>query len=243
MALFSRKNRRIAKDVVKTGAFTISSVVLLILKIIGTLVLILLTTGLVFACISALYLKTNFSQGVDVELEDITLKQSSIVYYTDPATGLDKEIVTLKSDEYRIWVDYEDIPKYVEQAVVSIEDKRFYKHHGVDWYRTAGAFVNMFLRSRNTFGGSTVTQQLIKNETGRDEGTVQRKLQEIFSALEFEKKYNKEEIMEWYLNKVYFGNGCYGIAAAANYYFDKEVSDLTMAEAASIVGITNNPSL
>ena len=243
MALFSRKNRRIAKDVVKTGAFTVSSVILLVLKIIGTVLLILLTTGLVFACISALYLKTNFSKGVDVELEDITLKQSSIVYYTDPSTGIDKELVTLKSDEYRIWVDYEDIPKYVEQAVVSIEDKRFYKHHGVDWYRTAGAFVNMFLRSRNTFGGSTVTQQLIKNETGRDEGTVQRKLQEIFSALEFEKKYNKEEIMEWYLNKVYFGNGCYGIAAAANYYFDKEVADLTLAEAASIVGITNNPSL
>ena len=87
MALFSRKNRRIAKDVVKTGAFTVSSVILLVLKIIGTVLLILLTTGLVFACISALYLKTNFSKGVDVELEDITLKQSSIVYYTDPSTG------------------------------------------------------------------------------------------------------------------------------------------------------------
>jgi len=243
LAFLSSKNKRIAKNVAKTGAYTVSEVILLILKIIGTFLLICVTTGVVFACIFAMYIKLNYSSDLGYELEEFSLKQSSVVYYSDPETGAYKELVTLKSDEYRIWIDYEEIPKHVEHAVVAIEDKRFYKHNGVDWYRTSGAFVNMFLRSRDTFGGSTITQQLIKNLTGEDEGTVQRKLQEIFSALELEKKYEKDEIVEWYLNKVYFGNNCYGIAAAANYYFGKEVSELSVAEAASIVGITNNPSL
>jgi penicillin-binding protein 1A len=95
---------------------------------------------------------------------------------------------------------------------------------------------------RDTFGGSTITQQLIKNLTHEDDVTVQRKLQEIFRALEYERQYNKEEILELYLNLVYFGHGCYGIGAAAKYYFDKEVSQLTLPEAAAIISITNNPS-
>jgi penicillin-binding protein 1A len=127
--------------------------------------------------------------------------------------------------------------------VVAIEDKRFYEHHGVDWYRTVAAFMNMFLSNDDNFGGSTITQQLIKNITEYDDVTVQRKLYEIFRALELEKNYTKDEIMEWYLNAVYFGHGNYGIAAAADYYYGKEVSDLTLAETASIVGITTNPSM
>ena len=131
---------------------------------------------------------------------------------------------------------------YEEHAAVAIEDKRFYKHKGVDWYRTTGAFINMFLSMKNDFGGSTITQQLIKNLTKQDDITVQRKLLEIFQALEFEKSYDKEEIMEWYLNIVYFGEGCNGVYTAAETYFGKEPKDLTLAECASIIGITNNPS-
>ena len=130
----------------------------------------------------------------------------------------------------------------MEHAAVAIEDKRFYKHKGVDWYRTTGAFINMFLSMKNDFGGSTITQQLIKNLTKQDDITVQRKLLEIFQALEFEKSYDKEEIMEWYLNIVYFGEGCNGVYTAAETYFGKEPKDLTLAECASIIGITNNPS-
>ena len=107
----------------------------------------------------------------------------------------------------------------MEHAAVAIEDKRFYKHKGVDWYRTTGAFINMFLSMKNDFGGSTITQQLIKNLTKQDDITVQRKLLEIFQALEFEKSYDKEEIMEWYLNIVYFGEGCNGVYTAAETYF------------------------
>jgi penicillin-binding protein 1A len=129
----------------------------------------------------------------------------------------------------------------MEHATVAIEDKRFYKHKGVDWYRTVGAFANMFLSMKNDFGGSTITQQLIKGLTGDDQITVQRKILEIFRALEFEKTYTKEEILEWYLNVAYFGEGSYGVGAAANTYFGKNVSDLNLAECAAIIGITNNP--
>jgi len=100
----------------------------------------------------------------------------------------------------------------------------------------------MFLSMRDTFGGSTITQQVIKNLTHEDDVTVQRKLQEIFRALEYERQFNKQDIIELYLNLVYFGHGCYGIGAAANYYFDKEVNQLTLPEAAAIISITNNPS-
>ena len=130
----------------------------------------------------------------------------------------------------------------MEHALVAIEDKRFYTHKGVDWYRTAGAFAGMFLTMNNNFGGSTLTQQLIKNMTGKDEVTVQRKLLEIFQALDLEKTYTKEEIVMWYLNVVYFGESCYGVQTAAQTYFGKNVWDLSLAECASIVGITNNPS-
>ena len=112
----------------------------------------------------------------------------------------------------------------------------------MDWYRTVGAMFTMLTGGDDSFGGSTITQQLIKNLTGNKEVTVQRKLIEIFQALEFEKKYDKDEIIEWYLNAVYFGEGCDGIYTAAQKYFGKEPSQLTLAESASIVGIVNLPT-
>ena len=156
--------------------------------------------------------------------------------------GIWQELATLQADQDRIWVDYDEIPWYMEKALVAIEDRRFYEHKGVDWYRNAGAFVHMFAQMDSSFGGSTITQQLIKNLTGHDDVTVQRKLSEIFSALELEKRYDKQEIIKWYLNAVYFGEGCYGVQKAAQTYFGKDVKDLTLAQCASIVGITNMPT-
>ena len=153
-----------------------------------------------------------------------------------------QQLIELSGSEKRIWVDYNDIPQYMEQAVISIEDKRFYTHKGVDWYRSVGAFFNMFLGMRNDFGGSTITQQLIKNLTKQDDVTVQRKLLEIFQALELEKKYDKQDIMQWYLNVVYYGEGSYGVQAAAQTYFGKDIQDLDLAECAAIAGITNLPT-
>ena len=220
---------------------TISGTVSTVFKVFGSLLLILALTGLIFGCIFAYYVKTCLSSTLDISLEDYQLSESSTIWYTD-STGGWKELVTLTGTEKRIWVDYEKIPPYMEKAVVAIEDKRFYEHKGVDWYRTAGAFAEMFGHTSDTMGGSTITQQLIKNLTGRNEVTVQRKLAEIFSALELEKKYDKQEIIEWYLNAVYFGEGCWGVQTAAQTYFGKDVSELSLAECAAIVGITNKPT-
>ena len=239
----AQHSQRAAGRVVRTGVRTVGGAIALIFKIIGTLILIGVTSALIFACIFLVYVKTNLTSELGITLEDFKLNESSIIYYLDRNDGEYKELVTLQSGEYRIWVDYDQIPKSVEHALVAIEDKRFYTHHGVDWYRTFGAFVNMFLSMKDNFGGSTITQQLIKNVTEDDEVTVQRKLREIFRALDLERRYDKQEIVEWYLNVAYFGHGCYGIGAAANYYFGKDVKDLTLAEAASIIGITNNPSM
>jgi penicillin-binding protein 1A len=242
------KNRavKIAGTVADTGASLVVGVVSLVLKTAGAIILIAVTTGIIFACIFVMYIKTNLSTGLDVKLNDFTMSLSSIMYYIDKDSGGSREMVTLQSSEYRRWVDYDKLSigeKNIEHALVAIEDKRFYEHNGVDWYRTTAAFGNMFLSMKDTFGGSTITQQLIKNLTDDDEATVTRKLTEIFRAIEFEKNYNKEEIVEWYLNIVYFGNHCYGIGAAANYYFGKDAEDMTLAECASIVAITNNPSM
>ena len=236
------RDKRIVKNVAKTGARTFGDIINLILKIIGTGLLIAITTGLVFACIFVIYIKTNLMTNLDLDINDFTLNLSSIIYYIDSG-GQPQELVTVTGSENRIWVDYEDIPIHLEHALIAIEDQRFYSHHGVDWYRTAGAFLNMFVGMRDTFGGSSITQQLIKNLTQQDDVTVQRKLLEIFQALDFEKKYDKDAILTWYMNKVYFGFGRYGVSSAANFYFGKDVWELSIAECASLIGITNNPSM
>ncbi|MCM1148708.1 MAG: transglycosylase domain-containing protein [Butyricicoccus sp.] len=236
-----KNTRQRVERVADTAAMTIGVILRLVLRTVLTVLLIFVTTGLLFACIFAFYVKTSLSTNLDISLDDFAVSLSSTIWYTD-SEGQSQELVTLNSTTNRIWVDYENIPEDMEHALVSIEDKRFYNHKGVDWYRTAGAFGSMFLTMSNNFGGSTLTQQLIKNLTGKDDVTVQRKMVEIFQALEMEKTYTKEQIVEWYLNIVYFGQGCYGIQTAAQTYFGKDVWDLSLAECASIVGITNNPS-
>ena len=209
-------------------------------RILGTIVLIGILTGLLFICIFAVYVKNCIIPSSQLDLDDFNLNQSSTIWYQNDS-GDWQELVTLSGSEKRKWVSLDEIPDYMEHALVAIEDRRFYTHNGVDWLRTGKAAVNMFTGSR-TFGGSTITQQLIKNLTDQDDVTVQRKMLEIFQALEFEKKYDKDDILEWYLNVVYFGEGCYGVQTAAQTYFGKDVNELSIAEAAAIVGITNLPT-
>ena len=232
-----KNDKNKAERVARAAGGAVGGALSLTLKIIVTVVLVLLTTMLLFVCIFAFYVKTSLVDELDISLDDFSLSESSTVYDSEGNV-----LATLSGSENRIWVDYEVIPEDLEHALVAIEDKRFYDHKGVDWYRTVGAVFNMFLGMRDNFGGSTITQQLIKNLTGDNEVTVQRKLVEIFRALEFEKKYDKEEIIEWYLNAVYFGEGCNGIYTAAQTYFGKEPSELSLAECASIVGIVNLPT-
>lgn len=212
-------------------------------KVLGTLLLLGIVTGAFMACYAAVYIKNVIIPEASLDLSAYTLNENSVIKYQDKNTGELVELQTLVGSENRQWVDYEDIPQDLINAVVVVEDKRFYEHNGVDWYRTAGAFVNMFIGMRNTFGGSTLTQQLVKNITEYDDVTVKRKILEIFTALELEKNYTKEDILTWYLNEIYLGQGCYGVQAASQVYFGKDVSELSLAECASLAGITNNPSL
>ena len=197
--------------------------------------------GIAFAMYVHIYINPS-AQETAVEIsKGLGLNLNSFIYTTDAETGEEAVYETIKGRENREWVDSDKIPDNLKNAVVAIEDERFYKHHGVDWWRTLGA-VKGWVLGGDQYGGSTITQQLIKNVTTEDDVTVQRKLVEIFRALDLEKEYTKEEIMEWYLNVVYFGEGASGVQMAANTYFGKDVRDLTLAQCASIIGITNNPS-
>ena len=177
-------------------------------KVLGTMVLVLFLTTLIFACLFALYVKNDLSAQVD-SIDGFTLDQTSVIYYEDPKTGQDVVLRKLYGGANRTWVEYENIPKNLIHACIAIEDKRFEDHQGVDWFTTMKACVKMFL-GQGEAGGSTITQQLVKNITGRDEVTVRRKLVEIFSALELEKKYTKKQIMELYLNVIALGENCEG---------------------------------
>jgi len=237
----SRNKKSKASTAAGVAVRTIGGTISAIFKVIGTILLIIILSVLLFGCIFAYYIKSTVTPNIDISLEDFSVKQSSAILY-EATDGTWQKLIELSGSEKRIWVDYDEIPEYMEDAVVAIEDKRFYTHRGVDWYRTVGAFFNMFLGMRNDFGGSTITQQLIKNLTKQDDITVQRKLLEIFQALELEKKYDKQDIITWYLNVVYFGEGSYGVQAAAQTYFGKNIQDLDLAECAAIAGITNLPT-
>ncbi len=145
------------------------------------------------------------------------------------------------ASERRIFVPYDQMPADLIHAFVAIEDKRFYEHRGVDVRRTAHA-VLCYLGGQSSFGGSTTTQQLVKNLTGHDETTVDRKLREIFLSLDLERNADKEEILECYLNVINLAEGCRGVGAAAHRYFSQSPRDLTLAECATIAAITQNPA-
>lgn len=148
----------------------------------------------------------------------------------------------------RVYVYYDDIPDQIKNAFVSIEDERFWKHNGIDMRGIFRAFVKDVVARDFSEGASTITQQLIKNHVfnvGMDETTklqtIERKVQEQYLAIDLEKEYTKEQILESYLNTIYLGQGVNGIEAAANRYFDKSVKDLTISEISVIAGITKNP--
>ncbi len=211
-------------------------------QIIGTLLLVGVITGCFMACFAVVYVKTAVMPNTGLDLSAYTMMENSVIYYKDKNTGQLVELQTLKGKEDRELVTYDQIPENLINAFVAIEDKRFWKHQGVDWRRTGSGLLRMFTGG-NIQGGSTIDQQLIKNLTNRNDVTVNRKILEIFTALELENNYKKEDILTTYLNWIYLGNGCHGVQAAAKYYFGKNVWELDLAECASLAGITNNPSL
>ncbi len=206
-----------------------------------SMVLIGVTTMAICGMAFAWYVHTYINPNIDINLDDFRLNFTSFVTYIDE-NGQEQNLAELHGSENRVWVDLEEISPDLQHAFVAIEDNRFYEHGGVDWKRSIGAALNYVFHFRDNFGGgSTITQQLIKNLTGDNETSVKRKVSEIMRALELDKNYEKDEILETYLNTIYLGQNAYGVKAAAQTYFGKEPSELTLVECAAIAGITKNP--
>lgn len=199
----------------------------------------------------AMYLvDVTADDGDSLNLTNLQLSLTSIIYYQDSETGEYLEYQRIDGSENRIWVDLEDIPQHVIDAYVAVEDKDFYSHHGVDIVGTVAAMINEYTPIKlfsTKRGASTITQQLVKNLTMDNEGSgiegAFRKIREIYRAFILEKQYSKDEILEAYLNTLRLSHNWAGVQAGANNYFGKDVSQLTIAEAASIAGITKNPSV
>lgn len=152
-------------------------------------------------------------------------------------------IALLQNDKNIIYLTSDQIPELVKQAFVSIEDKRFYKHHGSDPFAIVRAMTSLLGKGRITQGGSTITQQLVRNIYLTHTIRWERKVEEIFIAHAMEREYSKDELLEFYINNIYFSNGCYGIEAASQKYFSRSVSDLDLSETAFLCAIPNNPSI
>lgn len=210
-----------------------------------TVLLIVFIIGIIVGSTFAVYVKNYVDSDIDASLlVNAGTNKTTQIYYTDPETGENVEIEDQRiyGADNGIWVKYEDLPKSLIDAFIAIEDDRFYSHNGVDWITTSKAFINYFVPfSESEFGGSTITQQLVKNLTGDSEAKITRKVQEIFRALNLEKELSKEQILEMYLNVIYFGNNCTGVQTAADTYFGKDVGDLSVEECATLAGIVKNP--
>lgn len=152
-------------------------------------------------------------------------------------------ISTLQGEKNLYYLDIDDIPTYVKTAFISIEDKKFYSHGGVDYKAVLRALLSAVKNGKVTQGGSTITQQLARNIFLSHAVTWERKVEEMFLAWELEDKYTKDEILEFYINNIYFANGNYGIQAASKSYFNKDVHDLTLSQTAFLCAIPNNPTL
>lgn len=225
----------------KKGGITAGRVIGWFFKLVGTLILIGLCTGALIACFASVYINEVIVPIADVSPDDFSWNEDSIMYYQDKTTGQYVEMTKLNNITSSVWVDYDEIPEDLINAAVAIEDKRFWTHPGVDWRRTAYAVYSMFT-GKEISGGSTITQQLLKNTTQYNETTVKRKITEIIRALRFTQNNSKEDTLMYYLNVIPLGSKYKGVGSAALGYFGKPVSELTLAECASLIGITNNPS-
>lgn len=168
--------------------------------------------------------------------EDFQTDQSGEVYDVNGEL-----IALLRNDRNIVYLASDEIPEQVKQAFVSIEDKRFYKHRGFDPFAIVRAAKSLILRNSITQGGSTITQQLTRNIYLTHTVKWERKVEEIFIAMALEKKYSKDEILEFYINNIYFANGYYGIQAASQGYFSKDVRELSLSEIAFLCAIPNSP--
>lgn len=236
--LYRKKRPFAVRALAKTGSFLLTCLLLG-----GVMLTVALGAG--FALVY------SFSDpGLDATLANLELSYTTQIL----ATKNDGTVVVyeeLYSEANRVWTSINDMPQYLLDATVAIEDKRFYQHMGVDPIRTASATLGYVLDKigikgiGSGGGGSTLTQQLVKNVT-EDKATqgkagLERKFREILRALYIERKYDKSQILEYYLNVIPFHGNDNGVGTAAKYYFDKEVSELSLTECAALISITNAP--
>lgn len=234
----SSPSQRAEGELSQSAAATAKTVGGMAWKALKTILCVLFISGvLVFLSVAAFLL--SFRDIEAPNLSAMSLNYSSFVYVDDEA-GNATEYMTIHADENRVWASLSDIPAYMKTAQVCIEDHRFCEHSGVDWRTTLNAVLKLF--SGGSGGGSTMTQQLIKNITEDNDYSILRKVREIFTALNLEKKYSKQQILEAYLNVVNYGGQNEGVEAAAQAYFGKSIGECTLAECALIAGITQNPS-
>lgn len=203
------------------------------LKILKTIIICLLSLGIMG--VSILYGFSSFF--APPNMDETLIPDAASQFYDINGNA----IYTTLSEERRIPVTINDIPKHVQQAFIAIEDNRFYEHGGIDYRGTARALVST-LSGSEVQGGSTITQQLAKNAFLTQECSIIRKIKEAFIAKELEHKYTKDEILTMYLNQIYFGQGAYGIESASMYYFGKHVKQLDVAEAATLAAIPKSPN-
>lgn len=212
----------------------------------GTQIVFLLTiAGCIILFFASDYWKTTVQLYKDAKTvvensdrTDFSAYQTSMVYDDQG------EIIKLvKKDRFQIYLSIDNIPEMAKDAIVSIEDKKFYAHNGIDPKAILRAAISLVKKEEITQGGSTITQQLSRNIFLTHTVSWERKVEEIFISLRLEKIYSKEDILEFYLNNVYFANGYYGIEAASIGYFSKPSSELTLSEVAFLCAIPNNPTL
>ena len=180
-----------------------------------------------------------FGDTWEITEADLVIKMQNSSTYDNEGKLLHK----LNGEENRQIISLSEMGEYIPKAFVAIEDERFYEHSGIDLYRTAGAIVTYVLNGGNSsFGGSTITQQLVKNLLDDDEDSIERKIREWSRAYKVEKMISKTQILELYLNEIFMGGTVYGVESGANYYFDKSAKDLSLAESAFLAGINHSPN-
>jgi len=205
--------------------------------------LIFVITGSICAIAATAYVVNYMESTTTISIQEMAMSYSTNIYATD-ANGELVTLYTVQNAIERIPVDLEDVPQHVRDAFVYGEDERFYSHEGVDYKRTLAAFANLILEFWDTDqGGSTITQQLVKNLTGDNETSAQRKIREIFRAMQLEKRYTKDEILETYMNYIGFGGAANGVEKAAQKYFGKSVGELSVAESACLAAIPQSPEV
>lgn len=212
-----------------------------------SLFLVIIITGTIVATALTVYVLSFMNEATSITLTELESGSDTYFYGTELNEDGEEELIVLKrmkTDVQRIPVSIDRIPQHTRNAFTCTEDERFYLHDGVDYKRTFSAFLNLFLHFYDTEqGGSTITQQLIKNLTGASgDRSPQQKIREIFAAMQLEKTYSKDEILEEYLNFIGFGGPINGIQLASTRYFGKDVEELTIAESAVLAAIPQNPN-